>query len=141
MSSVRARHRDARDRRRTDAGASQRRPVYATDLFRGRSGGRRADRNRFANAGRDSDHRQAVARSGWQVWPLDFKAFDDLYDVRVILETAAIRKLCEMTPQPLLANLRDVWLAPRAQWLTDSRLVADLDEAFHGTIVTATGNA
>jgi DNA-binding GntR family transcriptional regulator len=80
-------------------------------------------------------------RSGWQVRPLEFKTFDDLYDVRAILETAAVRKLCEMTPQPPLAGLRDVWLGPRAQWLTDSRLVADLDEAFHATLVAATGNA
>ena len=80
-------------------------------------------------------------RSGWQVRPFEFKTFDDLYDVRVILETAAIRKLCEMTPQPVLASLRDVWLGPRAQWLTDSRLMADLDEAFHAALVAATGNA
>ena len=80
-------------------------------------------------------------RSGWQVRPLDFKTFDDLYDVRVILETAAIRKLCEMTPQPALDALRTAWLAPRSQWLMDAGTVARLDEAFHATLVAATGNA
>lgn len=79
-------------------------------------------------------------RSGWQVRPLDFKVFDDLYEVRVILETAALRKLCEMTPQPALDALRDTWLAPRPQWLTDSRTVAKLDEAFHASLVIAAGN-
>jgi len=81
------------------------------------------------------------SRSGWQVRPLDFRALDDLYDVRVILEIAAIRKLCKMTPQPQLAELRGTWLAPRSQWQTDSRTVADLDEVFHATLVAATGNA
>jgi DNA-binding GntR family transcriptional regulator len=80
-------------------------------------------------------------RSGWQVRPLDFKVFDDLYDVRVILETAALRKLCEMTPQPALDALRDTWLTPRSQWVTDSRTVARLDEAFHATLVMASGNS
>jgi DNA-binding GntR family transcriptional regulator len=82
-----------------------------------------------------------ASRSGWQVRPLDFKTLDDLYDVRVILETAAIRKLCEMTPQPTLDSLRGPWLAPRAQWRTDAQAVASLDEAFHATLVAATGNA
>ncbi len=82
-----------------------------------------------------------ASRSGWQVRPLDFKVFDDLYDVRVIIETAAVRKLCEMTPQPTLDTLRATWLAPRSQWLTDSATVAALDETFHATLVEATGNA
>jgi DNA-binding GntR family transcriptional regulator len=82
-----------------------------------------------------------ASRCGWQVRPLDFEALDDLYDVRVILETAAIRKLCEMTPQPALDLLRGPWLAPRAQWHSDARTVARLDEAFHATLVAATGNA
>ena len=72
--------------------------------------------------------------------PLDFKLFDDLYDVRLILETAAVRKLCEMTPQPPLDALREAWMGPRTQWLTEPAQVADLDEAFHTTLVAATGN-
>ena len=79
-------------------------------------------------------------RSGWQVRPLDFKAFDDLYDVRLILEMAAVRRLCEMESQPALDALRESWLAPRSQWLSDSRTLAELDEAFHTTLVAATGN-
>jgi len=82
-----------------------------------------------------------ASRSGWQVRPLDFKTLDDLYDVRVIIETAAIRKLCEMAPQPTLDSLHVPWLAARAQWCTDARTVANLDEVFHATLVAATGNA
>lgn len=79
-------------------------------------------------------------RSGWQVRPLDFKLFDDLYDVRVILETAAVRRVCELETRPALDDLRDVWLAPRSQWLTDWQAVAKLDEAFHTTLVAVAGN-
>jgi DNA-binding GntR family transcriptional regulator len=80
-------------------------------------------------------------RSGWQVRPLDFAAFDDLYDVRLILESAAVRRLCDLDPQPGLDALRAVWLAPKSQWSTDPRTVSGLDEAFHGTLVAAAGNA
>jgi biotin operon repressor len=73
-------------------------------------------------------------RSGWQVRPLDFKAFDEFYDVRLILESAAIRRVCELDPQPPLTSLRETWLAPRGQWITDPRMVSELDEAFHATL-------
>jgi DNA-binding GntR family transcriptional regulator len=79
-------------------------------------------------------------RSGWQVRPLDFKAFDEFYDVRLILESAAIRRVCELDPQPPLTSLRETWLAPRGQWITDPRMVSELDEAFHATLVAAAGN-
>ena len=79
-------------------------------------------------------------RSGWQVRPLDFKAFDEFYDVRLILESAAIRRVCELDPQPPLTSLREAWLAPRSQWLSDPRAVSQLDEAFHSTLVAAAGN-
>ena len=79
-------------------------------------------------------------RSGWQVRPLDFKAFDEFYDVRLILESAAIRRVCELDPQPPLLALRETWLAPRGQWHSDPRTVSELDETFHGTLVAAAGN-
>jgi DNA-binding GntR family transcriptional regulator len=79
-------------------------------------------------------------RSGWQVRPLDFKAFDEFYDVRLILESAAIRRVCELDPQPPLTSLRETWLAPRNQWISDPRTVSELDEAFHATLIAAAGN-
>jgi DNA-binding GntR family transcriptional regulator len=79
-------------------------------------------------------------RSGWQVRPLDFKVFDEFYDVRLILESGAIRRVCELDPQPPLTSLRETWLAPRSQWISDPRTVSELDEAFHATLVAAAGN-
>src|SRR5690606_16471732 len=33
-------------------------------------------------------------RSGWQVRPFDFDRFEGLYDVRIVLELAALERLC-----------------------------------------------
>jgi len=81
------------------------------------------------------------AKSGWSVRPLDFDLFDQLYDVRVIIELAAVRKLCESEAAADLAPLKRIWLVATRARLTDGHQVAALDEAFHSTLVAATGNA
>src|SRR5689334_19386809 len=52
------------------------------------------------------------SRNGWNVRPFDFEAFENLYDVRVILELAAVKKLCEMEAKPALDALKEIWLVP-----------------------------
>jgi DNA-binding GntR family transcriptional regulator len=80
------------------------------------------------------------AKSGWSVHALDFDRFDQLYDVRIILELAAVRMLCDGEHKEDLASLKRAWLiAPRAR-LNDARSVAELDEGFHMTLIAATGN-
>ncbi|MDR3429891.1 MULTISPECIES: GntR family transcriptional regulator [Silvimonas] len=82
-------------------------------------------------------------RNGWQVRPFDFAYFEDLYDVRVILELAAARRLCEhvdSTPVPELEELKGVWLVPVGERVTDGQIVSGFDELFHSTLVAATGN-
>ncbi len=82
-------------------------------------------------------------RSGWQVRPFDFERFEALYDVRVVLEQAAVERLCareHMDEAGILGALKDVWLAPPRQRILDGRLVAQLDEAFHCSLVAAAGN-
>ncbi len=87
---------------------------------------------------------QVFPKSGWQVAPLDFEVFDQLYDLRVLLETHAVAKLCELEDRPALADLADVWLvkpSERDAVLRATRLPVDqLDEAFHATLVRAAGN-
>ncbi len=80
------------------------------------------------------------AKSGWSVRPLDFAALDHLYDVRVILECEAVRKLAAGSPRLALAGLEKVWLVAPRQRLTDGARVAKLDEEFHGKLVAAAGN-
>ncbi|WP_035058084.1 GntR family transcriptional regulator [Andreprevotia chitinilytica] len=83
-------------------------------------------------------------RSGWQVRPFDFDYFEDLYDVRIVLEMAAVKRLCEhaidLAP-PELEELKRIWLVPDEERLTDGKLVSTLDERFHSTLVAAAGNA
>ncbi len=80
------------------------------------------------------------AKSGWSVRPLDFDALDHLYDVRVILECEAVRKICSADPRPALAGLAAAWLVPPRKRLTDGARVARLDEEFHRALVAAAGN-
>ncbi|MFJ3461087.1 GntR family transcriptional regulator [Achromobacter spanius] len=85
----------------------------------------------------------ARPRSGWQVRPFDFERFEALYDVRVVLELAAVDKLCarqDMDRAGMLGALTDVWLVPPSQRILDGRLVGQLDEAFHCALVAAAGN-
>lgn len=82
-------------------------------------------------------------RSGWQVRPLDFDHFDALYDVRIIIEQAALRRLCdqaEPADSAALDSLKAAWLVPAEERLDDWQAVADLDEAFHNGLVAAVGN-
>lgn len=81
------------------------------------------------------------AKRGWSVCALDFKVLDQLYDVRVILECAAVRKICIGDPRPALAELAKVWLVPPRKRLVDGAQVAKLDEQYHTTLVAAVGNA
>ena len=60
------------------------------------------------------------AKSGWSVGALDFDRFDQLYDVRLIVELAALRKLCEGMPNGDLAALKRDWLVSARLRLTDS---------------------
>jgi len=83
---------------------------------------------------------QVHAKSGWSVRPLDFELLDHLYDLRLVLETAAVQRLCATRPTPSLDGLARIWLvAPRGR-LTDGARVARLDEEFHATLVESAGN-
>jgi DNA-binding GntR family transcriptional regulator len=83
------------------------------------------------------------AKAGWSVRPIDFGRLEQLYDLRIILELAAVARLCAHTgaPSPELESLKAIWLVPVAERLSDGREVGQLDEAFHATLVRAAGNA
>ena len=81
-----------------------------------------------------------LAKSGWRVRELDFDRFEQLYDARIVLELDAVRKLCSREQQDQLTVLKKAWLVPHKQRLTDWIAVAQLDEAFHATLVAAAGN-
>ncbi len=84
---------------------------------------------------------QVGFRRGWKVRNLDFAHFDDLYNLRIILESAAIERICQMAEHPQqLRDLKDVWLVPKNERETDGRCVAHLDEMFHMALVAAAAN-
>ncbi|MCW5636607.1 MAG: GntR family transcriptional regulator [Rubrivivax sp.] len=82
------------------------------------------------------------SKSGWFVRPIDFQRIDQLYDLRVVLETWCVARLCTASAAvPELEALKRVWLVPAAERLVDGAEVGALDEQFHATLVRATGNA
>ena len=87
---------------------------------------------------------EVLFRSGWRVLPFDFDKFEQLYDLRMVLETTAVQRLCagsQAVDTALLAELNAIWLVPVAQRSTDHVQVAQWDEAFHCALVAAAGNA
>jgi DNA-binding GntR family transcriptional regulator len=83
---------------------------------------------------------QVHFRSGWSVRPFDFQQFEDLYDLRLVLETAAVRRLCEQTDPAGLEDLTAFWLVPAGQRLSDELAVSTHDEEFHTALVRSAGN-
>lgn len=84
---------------------------------------------------------EVLFRSGWQVRPFDFAYFEELYDLRIVLEQEAVKRLCERpageTPGALAALSRFWAEAPR---LADGKAVSQHDEQFHQALVAAAGN-
>ena len=86
---------------------------------------------------------EVMFRSGWRVLPFDFDKFDQLYDLRMVLETTAVQRLClqdVQPPEPALQALKDRWLVPVAERSADPVQVAEWDEDFHEALVRAAGN-
>jgi DNA-binding GntR family transcriptional regulator len=78
---------------------------------------------------------------GWFVQPIDFGKLEQLYDLRIVLELASVQRLCARTQDtPELEPLKELWLVPLAERLTDARQVGANDEQFHATLVRAAGN-
>jgi DNA-binding GntR family transcriptional regulator len=87
---------------------------------------------------------EVLFRSGWRVLPFDFDQFDQLYDLRMVLETTAAQRLCadgERVNRELLEQLAATWLVPLAERSGNTVQVAKWDEEFHCALVAAAGNA
>ncbi|MFJ9451298.1 MULTISPECIES: GntR family transcriptional regulator [unclassified Herbaspirillum] len=80
-------------------------------------------------------------RRGWKVRPIDFDRLDNLYDLRIVLEMAALERLCQNPdPSPGLLALNSIWLVPEDERESEAVKVAELDESFHTNLVAAAGN-
>ncbi len=87
-------------------------------------------------------------RSGWQIRPLNFQYYEQLYDVRILLEQHAVQILCQQQAQardsrqilPALQPLFETWMIEPAQYLRDLKTLSQLDEDFHCQLLQAAGN-
>ena len=87
---------------------------------------------------------EVLFRSGWRVLPFDFNKFDELYDLRMVLETTAVLRLCESAlkvNQAMSDELMAIWLVSPEKRSSDTSQVSIWDEAFHYALVAAAGNA
>ena len=84
---------------------------------------------------------EVLFRSGWQVKAFDFNYFEELYDLRIVLESEAVRRLCALSStacREALANQQLFW--SQSAPLTEGQQVALEDEAFHRALIAATNN-
>ncbi len=61
---------------------------------------------------------EVLFRAGWRVLPFDFDQFEQLYDLRMVLETTAVQRLCEDAAgadRSALEALAAIWLVPQQQ--------------------------
>lgn len=87
---------------------------------------------------------EVLFRSGWRVLPFDFDRFEQLYDLRMVLETTAVHRICgddRRVDRGLLAQLAAIWLVPATERSTDRVQVSQWDEEFHCALLAAAGNA
>ncbi len=87
---------------------------------------------------------EVLFRNGWRVLPFDFEQFEQLYDLRMVLETTAVQRICadgDRVDRDLLAQLAAIWLVPATERSSDIKQVAQWDEDFHCSLVAAAGNA
>ena len=87
---------------------------------------------------------EVLFRSGWRVLPFDFNQFEELYDLRMVLETTAVHRLCESAVkinQTMLDDLAAIWLVSQNLRSSEMAQVSKWDEAFHCALVAAAGNA
>ena len=87
---------------------------------------------------------QVLFRSGWRVLPFDFAQFEQLYDLRMVLENTAVHRICAgdgRVDHALMAQLGAIWLVAPTARSSDGAQVARWDEEFHCALVAAAGNA
>jgi DNA-binding GntR family transcriptional regulator len=91
---------------------------------------------------------EVLFRSGWRVLPFDFAKFEQLYDLRMVLETTAAHRLCDegqrgsnLVDHTLIEELVARWLVPVTQRSSDTAQVSQWDEEFHCALMVAAGNA
>lgn len=81
-------------------------------------------------------------RSGWTVRPLDLSYYDELYEIRIMIEQFSIQKLCIQDAKNIkeIQELVTIWMVESNQYIQDLKTISQLDESFHSILVLAAGN-
>ncbi len=82
-------------------------------------------------------------RRGWKVSPINFDQLDQLYDLRIVLEVAAVERIGTGgdSAHAAVEALKAVWCAEPELRESDPVKMFGMDENFHRQLVAATGNA
>jgi DNA-binding GntR family transcriptional regulator len=83
-------------------------------------------------------------RNGWEVRPLDFAQLDALYELRILLEQASVRRMKDLDSIELngvLEPLESRWRVRPADRCSEAFEVAKWDEEFHCSLVAASKNS
>jgi DNA-binding GntR family transcriptional regulator len=83
-------------------------------------------------------------RSGWEVKPLNFEQIDALYELRILIEQAAVKRMAGLTPEQFdaaLSPLMERWMVTPRKRSANVTEVASWDEDFHCSLVSAAKNA
>jgi DNA-binding GntR family transcriptional regulator len=82
-------------------------------------------------------------RRGWKVAPINFDQLDQLYDLRIVLEVAAVERVGAGgdAAHAAVEALKAVWCVEPELRESDPVKMFGMDENFHRQLVAATGNA
>lgn len=83
-------------------------------------------------------------RSGWEVKPLNFEQIDALYELRILIEQAAVKRMAALKPEQFdaaLSPLVERWMVAPKKRSANVTEVASWDEDFHCSLVSAAQNA
>ncbi|MBU3846822.1 MAG: GntR family transcriptional regulator [Candidatus Acinetobacter avistercoris] len=85
---------------------------------------------------------EVAFRSGWTVRPLNLKYYDELYEMRIMIEQFAIQKMSLLPCHEIeeIQNLMRIWKVDAVNYVQDLKTMAHIDEDFHCAIVRAAGN-
>lgn len=90
---------------------------------------------------------EVIYRNGWRVLPFDFEQFDQLYDLRTLIEAEAVQRMCEgrvsgdpKRSQKIINALVKRWHVAEEKRSSSAQQVCEWDEHFHLALVEAAGN-
>jgi DNA-binding GntR family transcriptional regulator len=83
-------------------------------------------------------------RNGWEVRPLDFTQLDAMYELRILLEQASVRRMKDLDSielNDILVPIEARWRVRPADRSSKAIEVAKWDEEFHCSLVAASKNS